>query len=43
MELYYFIEYAFYNDINNTNGMNKSVYFILFLHVISFNEACMWI
>ena len=33
MELYYLIEYAFYNDINNTNGMKKSVYFILFLHV----------
>ena len=31
MELYYLIEYAFYNDINNTNGMNKSVYFILWL------------
>ena len=33
MEHYYLIEYAFYNDINNTNGIKKSVYFILFLQV----------
>ena len=33
MELYCLTDHAFYNDINNTNRMNKSVYFILFLHV----------